>query len=133
MIEESLLFRMGYVFPDIALSDGGISFFIALVLILGYFFVRSKLFSPRASSPLVKLPNIDQDDFEEKLSGYIRHTLAQKYSPEHACSHTVREIEQYAKGDRLITVLRDLERAQYTSKKLTDIERGEILKKVRKK
>lgn len=130
MIEESLLFRVWYMFPDITMTDMVISFFI--VLVLAFFLFRTK--SPPQSQPLpiTKLPNISEENFEERLSEYIRLTLAHKYSPEHAWSHTAREIESYAKGDKLLSVLRDLERVEYTSKRLTDNERVEFLKQVKK-
>ena len=107
MIEESLLFRMGYLFPDIATIDVVISFFVALVLLL--FLFRKHLPRPVKRPPLPPLPKKDDVQFEEKLSLSLRAFLSLKYSPEHTRAHTIAEIKNYAKDDPLLEVLSELE------------------------
>ncbi len=131
MIEDSLLFQMGYIFPDIAIFDVVISFIFFLSVFV-FLRLREKILtrSPRPTLPL--LPKLDDAHFEEKLAEYIRATFALTYVPLRSRAHTAREIAQYAGDHPFISILRDLEKREYQSSPLSEAERKIFLEAIKK-
>jgi hypothetical protein len=80
---------------------------------------------------LPEIPGVTDAQFEEKLASYIRTFLSRKYSPEHTQAHTLEEIKLYAKWHPLLSVLTELETSLYTSKRLWESKRIELIKRVK--
>ncbi len=112
------------------MSDVVISlFFVALLAI--YLFRRPRTIKPKVE-PLPPFPIVSDAHFEEKLALTLRALLARTYSPEHASAHTAREISAYAPADPLVALLTRLEAVEYTSKRLDEAERSDMLMLARK-
>ncbi len=130
MLDESLLFRMGYLFPDISLLDVALSLFLTALFVFFVFFSRKKKTVSKISLP--PFPYINDPHFEILLAEHIRTNLAIEYAPTHARAHTASEIARYAQAHPLLTLLGELESIEYQSKQLSPQEREDIIKKLKK-
>ena len=95
------------------------------ISVLFLFFSRAK--RENTQKKPIELPREDDEDFESRALSFLKTKISEKYTGKHTLSHTARDIYVYTGDKNLCDMIFRLEKALYSSERISLSERKNIL------